>query len=293
MTSPEPVLVTSGTLRGWPLPAPGSDKESRGRVLVVGGSRQTPGAVVLAGEAALRAGGGKLQLATVDSVAGTTAVTVPESRVICLPETADGLISTDGADLVVEEAKGADVVLIGPGLPDVESAAGLMAQVLPHLDTTVVVDALASAHITGHPDALHHLDGRCVLTVNPTELARILGQDEDELSENPVPATIEAARRLRAVVLCGSSEKAVATPDGSAWLVQAGGPGLGISGSGDVQAGIVTGLLARGADPAQAAVWGAFLHGRAGEVLAVSLGEVGFLARELPAAVPGLLAELG
>ena len=58
MTGPEPVLVTSGTLRDWPLPAPGSDKESRGRVLVLGGGRETPGAVLLAGEAALRAGGG-------------------------------------------------------------------------------------------------------------------------------------------------------------------------------------------------------------------------------------------
>jgi NAD(P)H-hydrate repair Nnr-like enzyme with NAD(P)H-hydrate dehydratase domain len=76
-------------------------------------------------------------------------------------------------------------------------------------------------------------------------------------------------------------------------VVTTGGPGLGVSGSGDVQAGIVTGLLARGAEPAQAAVWGAWLHGRAGEVLADRIGPVGFLARELPATVPGLLAEVG
>ena len=55
---------------------------------------------------------------------------------------------------------------------------------------------------------------------------------------------------------------------------------------------IVAGLLARGAGPAQAAVWGAFLHGRAGEVLGVSVGSVGFLARELPRVVPRLLSEL-
>jgi NAD(P)H-hydrate repair Nnr-like enzyme with NAD(P)H-hydrate dehydratase domain len=74
--------------------------------------------------------------------------------------------------------------------------------------------------------------------------------------------------------------------------VQVGGPGLGVSGSGDVQSGIVAGLLARGAEPAQAAVWAAFLHGRAGEALAVSVGPVGFLARELPAQLPRLLAQL-
>jgi hydroxyethylthiazole kinase-like uncharacterized protein yjeF len=292
MTDSEPVLVTSGTLRGWPLPAPGSDKESRGRVLVLGGGRETPGAVILAGEAALRAGGGKLQLATVESVAATMAVTVPESLVLGLPETSDGRLSTAGADRVVEAAEGADVVLLGPGLPDPGGAVELMSHVVPRLGTTVVVDALASAYLTENPDGLHHLDGRCVLTVNPTELSRVLGRDESEVSDDPLGAARDAARRLRAVVLCGGSEKGIATPDGSAWLVQVGGPGLGISGSGDVQSGIVAGLLARGADAAQAAVWGAYLHGRAGEVLAVSVGAVGFLARELPAQVPSLLSEL-
>ncbi len=140
MTGARPELVTTHTLRSWALPAPGDGKEARGRVLVVGGSRETPGSLVLAGEAALRVG---------------------------------------------------------------------------------------------------------------------------------------------------------ADPAGSTWAVQGGGPGLGVSGSGDVQSGIVAGLLARGATPAQAAVWGGHLHGRAGDALAVSVGEMGFLARELPGCLPGLLAQLG
>ena len=93
-------------------------------------------------------------------------------------------------------------------------------------------------------------------------------------------------------MLCGGTRKTVVAPDGRCWLVSAGGTGLGVSGSGDVQAGIVAGLLARGADPAQAAVWGAWLHGTAGDRLAVEVGPVGFLARELPARLPGLLAGL-
>lgn len=292
MTDREPVLVTTGTLTGWPLPAPGSDKESRGRVVVVGGSLETPGAVLLAGEAALRSGGGKLQLATVSSVAATVAVAVPECRVLPLPETYDGRVGEDAADHVVTAAERADVVLLGPGLVDVDPSVALMSHVVPRLDTTVVVDALASAYVTEHPDGLHHLAGRCVLTVNPTELSRVLDRDEGDVSADPVGAALEAAVRSKAVVLCGGSEKAIATPEGSSWLVRNGGPGLGISGSGDVQSGIVAGLLARGASPAQAAVWGAYLHGRAGELLAVSLGELGFLAREIPGRLPRLLAEL-
>ena len=91
--------------------------------------------------------------------------------------------------------------------------------------------------------------------------------------------------------MCGGPVKVVAHR-GDLWRVEAGNPGLGTAGSGDVQAGVVAGLLARGADPAQAAVWGAFLHATAGDRLAERVGAVGFLARELPGELPGLLADL-
>lgn len=293
MTTDAVVPVTSGTLRGWPLPLPGSDKESRGRVLVVGGSRETLGAVLLSGVAALRAGGGKLQLGTVASGSTTLAAAVPESRVLALDETDEGRLAESAAARILEAGESADAVLLGPGLEGVAASVALAEAVVPQLDTAVVIDAVASAYVTEHRDGLRHLGGRCVLTVNPTELSRVLDREEDEVSADPVGAAREAARTTGAVVLCGGSEKGIAAPDGRAWLVGAGGPGLGISGSGDVQSGIVAGLLARGADPVQAAVWAAYLHGRAGELLAVSLGPVGFLARELPGRLPGLLAELG
>jgi NAD(P)H-hydrate repair Nnr-like enzyme with NAD(P)H-hydrate dehydratase domain len=94
------------------------------------------------------------------------------------------------------------------------------------------------------------------------------------------------------VVLYGGTVKHVVAPDGRSWTVEGGGPGLGVSGSGDTLAGIVGGLMARGAEPAQAAVWGAYLHARAGERLAAEVGAVGYLAREIPEQVPRILVEL-
>jgi NAD(P)H-hydrate repair Nnr-like enzyme with NAD(P)H-hydrate dehydratase domain len=84
----------------------------------------------------------------------------------------------------------------------------------------------------------------------------------------------------------------IAAPDGRLWRDETGSAGLGVSGSGDVRAGITAGLLARGAEPEQAAVWAAYLHGRTGERLASSVGRLGFLARELPAEIPRALAEI-
>ena len=81
----------------------------------------------------------------------------------------------------------------------------------------------------------------------------------------------------------------VVAPDGTAWKYRGGGPGLGVSGSGDVLAGIIGGLLARGAAPLTALLWGVWLHGEAGRSLARKTGPLGFLAREIPAEVPALL----
>ena len=288
----EPELVTERLLRDWALPAPGEDKHARGTVLVVGGSGVTPGAVLLAGDAALRVGGGKLKIATERSVATAVGVAAPECRVVPLPgEGEDAALGRTAAQSVVEAADSAEVVLLGPGLIAVDKAGELMEGVVPHLSGGVVIDTLGTVFVTHHPDGLGHLDS-CVLTVNPTELSRILDRDEDEVESDPVEAALEAARRTGAVVLCGSTTKSVAAPDGRCWIAHVGGPGLGVSGSGDTQAGMVAGLLARGADPAQAAVWGGYLHGRAGEVLATEVGTVGYLAREVPGRVPALLAAL-
>ena len=83
-------MVTPAVLRAWPLPAPGADKHARGQVLVTGGDETTPGAVRLAGEAALRAGAGKLQLATVARHAGPLGTAVPEAAVHGLDAGPDG-----------------------------------------------------------------------------------------------------------------------------------------------------------------------------------------------------------
>ncbi|MGN6575931.1 MAG: NAD(P)H-hydrate dehydratase [Nocardioides sp.] len=288
----EPRRVTTELLREWPLPEPGSDKEARGVVLVVGGNRGTPGAVILSGEASLRVGGGKLQVATAEHNAAQVARALPEALVAGLGEDGNGDIASSAADEVVSLGRAAAVSLLGPGLLDPDTAAQLLAEVVPQLEGPVVVDALGSAYVTHHPDGLHHLDGRAVMTVNPTELARTLGVEDEQVDDDPVAATVRLAERARALVLCGGTRKIIATPDGRTWQVLEGGPGLGVAGSGDVQAGYVSGLVARGADPAQAAVWGAYLHASSGDRLAERIGPVGFLARELAGEAPRLLAEL-
>lgn len=288
----EAVEITPHLLRRWPLPAPGGDKEARGRVLVIGGTAHTPGAVLLAGEAVLRAGAGKLQIATAEPVASAVAVAVPEALVVPVATSHDGSLSPRSGGRLLELAGGADAVLVGSGFSDVEATLQLLGAFVPALRVPLVLDAVASAFLGEGHGEVQHLGGRCVLSANPGEVGKTLGVDEGAVVDDPGAAARKLAASAGLVVLCGGRTKTVAAPDGRVWSSESGGPGLGVSGSGDVQAGLVAGLLGRGADPDQAAVWAAHLHGTAGDELAREVGTVGFLAREVAGRVPRLIADL-
>lgn len=286
------VEVTPGLLRGWRLPShrDGSDKEARGQVLVVGGAAQTPGAVLLAAVASLRAGAGKLAVATVASTATAIGVAVPEALVQSLPETPAGAIDAGAADRIVDMARSARAVLLGPGMTEKDDCCRLLAAVLRQLhDVPVVLDALSLAVVEDEPEILRDLGRTAVMTPNRRELGFMLGVDGDAIAADPRGAVAEAAGRFGAVVSLGGGETLIAEPGGRLWHESTGGVGLGVSGSGDCAAGVVAGLMARGASPEQAAVWGAHLHGSAGDRLATRLGRVGYLAREVADEIPQVL----
>ncbi|MCU1675210.1 MAG: NAD(P)H-hydrate dehydratase [Frankiales bacterium] len=275
--------VTPQLLRDWPLPTldDGGSKHDRGTVLVVGGADSTPGAVLLAGLAALRVGAGRLQVATVRATAVALGVALPEAMVVGL----DGGVSAADADELVGRAEGAETVVLGPGLLDSDATRALLAALLPRLTCrSLVLDAVALTALAGAPELLTGLN-QVVLTPNSGELAALL--EGEELEGRAASARV--AQRYGAVV---STQGWVVRPDGRAWRDEAGGIGLGTSGSGDVLAGAVGGLLARGAAADQAGVWGQYLHAAAGDRLASRAGRIGFLARELLDELPQVLAML-
>ena len=292
MTRPGGTVITPAVLREWPLPGVEGGKESRGRAVVVGGSVQNPGALILAAEASLRAGAGKSQVVAPDPVAVPIGVAVPEALVQGGPVAGSGDLAPGASGFVAELCPEAEAVLIGPGLLDPAGAADLVAACVPHVSSVLVLDALGLAWVTPDPSRVRDFAGRCVLSPNLAELALVLGEDADAVEADQAGATLRLAAATGAVVTSGGTTTWIATPEGALWRAEDGGPGLGVSGSGDVKAGIVLGLCARGADPAQAAVWGAYLHGAIGGRLASRYGPYGYLSRELPAEIPQALLEV-
>ena len=289
MTEPP---LDAALLAGRPLPMPeAGSKEQRGTVLVLGGSAETPGAAILAGLAALRAGAGRLRIATVRSVAAAIAVAVPEARVIGLPETEDGAVDPDRArERVATLARGCEAVLLGPGLAAGAGTDILARTLLPvGSSTAIVLDAGVIPGLKDRAGAVRACGGRAVITPHAGEMARLLDIEREAVEADPLAAAREAAGRLGCVVIMKGAQSRMVTPTGEHWLYRGGGVGLATSGSGDALSGILAGLLARGADPASAALWSVFLHGEAGRILAERVGRVGFLAREIADAVPALL----
>ncbi len=291
-----PVIITPKLLRGWPLPQPdeAGDKEDRGRVLIVGGATEMPGAIILAATAALRAGAGKLQIATCRSIAQLVAAAVPEARVFAMPETKAGDIAAAAAALIVEKANEVQSVLIGPGMVDETVVTRLIEAMLPGIESpALILDAVALLCVKNNPQALHDLNGKVVLTPHAGEMASITGIDKDEITRDPLAIVRQTASDMRAVIALKGAETYIAAhATHRAYCNRTGNVGLATSGSGDTLSGIIAGLVARGAAPLQATAWGVYLHGRAGDVLAKRMGQLGFLARELLSEVPALMAEL-
>ena len=286
------LLIDDELLRRWPLPAvEAGGKDARGRIFVVAGAPQMPGAAVLCATAALRAGAGKLQIGTCASVATAVGCAVPEALVVALDETRSGAISRGAAGTVVEHANGADALVIGPGLVDQGASAELIFTVAWKLDVPAVVDAAALACFADRADTFAHLGGRVILTPHAGEMATMLRCARDDVERAPEECVREAARAFGAVVALKGETTYIADPAGALYRNEHGNAGLGTSGSGDVLAGIAGGLLARGAEPLHAAVWAVALHARAGDVLATRIG-FGFLARELSAEIPPLMRAL-
>lgn len=272
-----------------PLPQPDAHKNSRGRLLIVAGSRRFPGAAVLAARAAMRAGAGYVTLAVPDAVLATVQCHVSAAPVVGLPSGRTGSLSTAAGQAVLGMAHDYDAVVLGPGITLTDGAVATARKVIVGLDKPLVVDADA---INALVDAAELLDARTaptVLTPHPGELARLTGRSAADVQVDRVSSAKNAASLTRVVVLKGAGT--VIAQSGRSLINTSGTPALATAGSGDVLAGLLGGLLAQGLAPFDAAALAVYLHGRAGELAEQDLTTVCVNAEDLPGYLVAAFAE--
>lgn len=274
-------------LATWPLPtlSDSVDKNDRGSVLIIAGSRELSGAAVLAAQSALRAGAGKLTLITSAAASPLVATILPEARVIGLPDGDDGALLISPALMDLQE-KQFDVLLAGPGMQNSSAAHTLIEHVLTLIECkSIILDATALDTATNFAHGSYEL----LLTPHMGEMAHLSKRSKEEVLKDPLAISQRTAANIGGLVMLKGAETYISNAEGAAYIHTGGHVGLAISGSGDCLAGIVAGLVARGASLEQAAVWGAFVHGAVGALLAERYGGIGFLPSEIPCEIPRII----
>lgn len=257
----------------WPHRDPAGHKRRSGVVLVIAGSRRMTGAVRLVAEGAYRAGAGLVTVAVPEGILPVAQRLVTEGTFLPLPETDGGTVAAAAFDVIGPQLDAFDAVAIGPGMTAEKETASFVQQVVGNAPVPVVVDADALNAFAGHAEDLAGRQSDLVLTPHDGEFVRLAGGTVRELGDDRLGRLRKLSAEVRATVLLKGRPALVASPSGEVRLNPTGGPSLSTGGTGDVLTGIVGSLLARGLSSFDAATAGAFVHGVAGDLAGLELGE--------------------
>ncbi|MCV0404046.1 MAG: NAD(P)H-hydrate dehydratase [Chloroflexi bacterium] len=265
-----------------------------GRVLVVAGSTEYPGAAMLTALGAMRSGAGLVRVAAAESVAARLAGLVPELTWMVLDEEAPGLIAPSGWRRVTTEVSQHDAVVIGPGLGAQPATQRRTRNLVTGLTVPAVVDADGLNALASGGNWWTGLGASLVLTPHPGEFARLTNADapSSDDDEARLTAARDAALRWQQVVVLKGANTVVADPDGDVLRSAVSSPAMATAGTGDLLAGSVGAFLAAGMPPFEAAGCAVAVHGAAGLLAEDRIGRAGVMARDIAALFPEAIEQL-
>lgn len=249
-----------------PRRSPVGHKGTNGRLVVIAGSRDYRGAAALACQAALRAGVGYLHLLSVEEVCALAAARTPEAVCTPCPQEPDGTLGPRALDSILAALGRADGVLLGCGLGLTPGTAQVVGEVLQAATVPVVADADALGVLAQSPALLGEAKAPLMLTPHPGEFSRLFGVHIHEAAEAPLHWSETMAKQYGVTLALKGPFTALADPQGNTMAGFLGSSGLARAGSGDVLAGLMGAMAARGLPPLAAAACGLYLHGRAAQL---------------------------
>jgi NAD(P)H-hydrate epimerase len=270
---------------------PDDHKRSSGVVLVVGGSRGMTGAVRLMAGSAYRSGAGLVTAAVPQGILPAVQAGIAEATFVPLPETDQGTVAEAALDALSERLGGFDALAVGPGLTRNPETASFVRSLVRACPVPMVVDADALNAFAGRADELADRQADAVVTPHAGEFARLSGVAAREVGQDRVGHARKLAGETAAVVALKGNPTLVAAPGGQVRVNTTGGPELATAGSGDVLTGMTAAMLARGLDPRDAATAAVYLHGLAGSLAGVELGD-GTMASDVINRIPEAVARV-
>jgi hydroxyethylthiazole kinase-like uncharacterized protein yjeF len=266
---------------------PDSHKGDFGHVLVIAGSKNTPGASVLAARGALRSGAGLVTLAIPESIHSIVATKLTESMTLPLPETKEGSLSLEAKDEILEFIdKKVDTVAIGPGISLNEETGKLIRNILAKAKKPLVLDADGITHLSKTINVLKQRKAPTVITPHPGEMARLVRLSSREINKKRVEVARKFSLEHKVFTVLKGASTVVCSPEGEIFISSTGNPAMSSGGMGDVLTGLIAGYVAQKFLPLQASILSVYIHGLAGDYLKGEMGERGMLAGDLVDVVP-------
>lgn len=248
-----------------------------GHALLVAGSYGMAGASILASQACLRSGVGKLTTHVPARNAAIVQTAVPEAMLEI--DSHERFFATP-----VEQMEDYSAVGIGPGLGQAEETDLILFYTLNNCQAPLVLDADALNILAQHRNKLMTLPAGTILTPHPKELERLIGKNPN--SYERLGKAAELAASIRCYIVLKGAWTAILTPDKRCFFNPTGNVGMATAGSGDVLTGILVGLLAQGYSPEEACLIGTYVHGMAGDIAAKSVGTIGMTAGDIVRSLP-------
>lgn len=267
-------------------------KNEFGRVLCIAGSARMRGAASLATLACLRIGAGLVCLASCEEACAAAAVSAPEATFLPLDTDDYGYVAFDvNKRMIASELERCDAVMIGCGLGVTVDTSMLVRFVTENAKCPVIIDADGINCISSDIDILKNKQSDIILTPHPGEMTRLLGCTNEEVNGDRFSVAENFAEKFDVTVLLKGASTVVADSQRTS-VNTTGNPGMSRGGSGDVLSGIVAAMLARGAEPFDAARYAAYIHGLAGDIAAEKYSQEAMLPRDIIASLGDAFQEI-
>ncbi len=269
-----------------------SHKGTFGRAMMVVGSRKFLGAAYLSASAAVRVGAGLVTIAIPESLIPSIASKAIEPTFLPLPESAPGVVGGDSAKIILDSLNGYGAILVGCGLGQERATVDMAENLLltGHRLPPTVVDADGLNTLARRADWPSRWTSEAVLTPHPGEMSRLT--DGFGANSNRIDASLKASAMWNKIIVLKGAHTITAYADGTAVVSPFANPALATAGTGDVLAGMITGLISQGIPMRDASTLGVYLHASAAETVRDNLGDAGMAASDLLIEIPRAIRRL-
>jgi hydroxyethylthiazole kinase-like uncharacterized protein yjeF len=284
-----PDELTMGFLDPRPAQA---HKGDYGHLFVLAGSPGKTGAATMVCSGALRIGTGLVTLGIPASLNPILEAKLTEAMTAPLPDAGSGYLTADAVERIHQLLEEKTALALGPGISTESRVQEVIIKLIPEMTLPLVIDADGITALASRSEILKQGKGSVILTPHPGEMARLAGITTQEVQADRIGVATSCAASYNSIVVLKGNRTVIAAPDQEVYINETGNPGMASGGTGDVLTGLIGGLLAQGLSPLEAAKWGVYIHGLAGDLAAQEIGEISLIASDIIDYLPDALAEV-